>query len=77
MTADPSRLLEIEKDLPEDLGSYLELFLQNHESDRQITLLNLGRLLDEQENQRLELKLPYLSVKNGTVVWEKNYVKGN
>lgn len=77
VTADPSRLLEIEKDLPEDLGSYLELFLQNHESDRQITLLNLGRLLDEQENQRLELKLPYLSVKNGTVVWEKNYVKGN
>ncbi len=53
-------LYAIEKNLPEDLGSYIEAYLQNHETEKQIRLLNLGILLDEQLNQRQVLQFPYL-----------------
>lgn len=67
-------LYAIEKNLPEDLGSYIEAYLQNHESEKQIRLLNLGILLDEQLNQRQVLQFPYLTVQNQAMVWESNYV---
>ena len=67
-------LYEIEENLPEDLGSYIEAYLQNHESEKQIHLLNLGILLDEQLNQRQVLQFPYLTVQNQAIVWESNYV---
>ena len=67
-------LYEIEENLPEDLGSYIEAYLQNHESEKQIRLLNLGILLDEQLNQRQVLQFPYLTVQNQAIVWESNYV---
>lgn len=67
-------LYAIEKNLPEDLGSYIEAYLQNHESEKQIRLLNLGILLDEQLNQRQVLQFPYLTVRDQAMVWESNYV---
>lgn len=67
-------LYEIEENLPEDLGSYIEAYLQNHETEKQIRLLNLGILLDEQLNQRQVLQFPYLTVQNQAIVWESNYV---
>lgn len=67
-------LYAIEENLPEDLGSYIEAYLQNHESEKQIRLLNLGILLDEQLNQRQVLQFPYLTVQNQAMVWESNYV---
>ena len=67
-------LYAIEENLPEDLGSYIEAYLQNHESEKQIRLLNLGILLDEQLNQRQVLQFPYLTVRDQAIVWESNYV---
>ena len=48
--------------------------LQNHETEKQIRLLNLGILLDEQLNQRQVLQFPYLTMQNQAIVWESNYV---
>ena len=69
---DIQALLECEEALPEDMGTYLESYLQNHESDRQIKLLNLGKLIDEQENQCETLELPYLQVRDGVIIWEQS-----
>ena len=73
VTKDPQALVETEDALPEDLGSYLEEFLQNHESDWQIRQFHLGKLLDEQENQMLGVVLPYIAVQDGVITWTKNY----
>ena len=67
-------LYAIEENLPQDLGSYIEAYLQNHETEKQIRLLNLGILLDEQLNQRQVLQFPYLTMQNQAIVWESNYV---
>lgn len=72
VTGDIEELLETADSLPEDEGSYLEKFLQHHESDHEIKLTNLGTLLDEQMNQRLKLELPYVSVKEDAIVWTQN-----
>lgn len=70
VTADVSALFDTEEQLPEDLGTYLEMFLQNHESDRQIRHRNLGKLLDERKNRKGAVELPYLSVEDGAIVLE-------
>ena len=72
VTGDIEALLGQADSLPEDEGSYLETFLQHHEPDHEIELTNLGTLLDEQINDRLELELPYISVENDTIVWTRN-----
>lgn len=73
VTRDVGKLFEVEGDLPEDLGSYLETYLQSHESDQEIRLLNLGKLIDEQENKSETLALPYLTVEDGTILWDGYY----
>lgn len=72
VTGDIEVLLEKADSLPEDEGSYLEKFLQHHESDHEIRLTNLGTLLDEQINQRLTLELPYVSVEDDAIVWTRD-----
>lgn len=72
VTDDIETLLEAEASLPEDEGSYLEKFLQHHESDHEIRLTNLGTLLDEQVNRRLVLELPYVSVEDDAIVWTRD-----
>lgn len=72
VTGDIERLLEKADSLPEDEGSYLEKFLQHHESDHEIKLTNLGTLLDEQINRRLTLELPYVSVEDDAIVWTRD-----
>ena len=72
VTGDIEALLEQADSLPEDEGSYLETFLQHHEPDHEIELTNLGTLLDEQINKRLDLELPYVAVENDTIVWTRN-----
>ena len=73
VTPDPDLLFALEDTLSCDLGSYLEEFLQNHESDRQIRLWNVGRLLDEQENHLLTVSLPYIEVKDNSILWTKQF----
>lgn len=73
VTKEPEALFESEDALPEDLGSYLEEFLQNHEKDWQIGQFHLGKLLDEQENKTLQIVLPYIEVRDGGITWTKNF----
>lgn len=65
-------LFEMEKVISQDLGTYLEEYLKSHEEDKG-TLLTLGDLLDEKENQELILYFPYLDVEENVLVW-KGYV---
>lgn len=65
---DLSALFDAEEQLPEDLGTYLEQFLQKHESDRQMHLENLGKLLDERKNRQTVVELPCLMVEDGAIV---------
>ena len=73
VTKDPLALFETEQYLAQDLGSYLEQYLQNQESAGQRKLCNLGRLLDEQENHMLQITLPYLETDDGTICWKRMY----
>lgn len=66
---DVDDLLEMEKNLPQDLGSYLEEYLKSHEAKKD-KLLTLGDLLDEKENQAMVLYLPYLEVEENYVEWK-------
>jgi len=66
-------LMKIEENLPQDLGTYLEEYLNNHEEKKQ-HIVTLGDLLDEKENKELELMIPFLEVKETYVEWMKNYI---
>lgn len=65
---DIGALFDAEESLPDDLGSYLESFLQKQETQEKIRLVPLGKLLDEQVNRGEELSIPRLTVENGTIV---------
>lgn len=65
-------LFEMEKNISQDLGTYLEEYLKKHE-EKKDRLLTLGDLLDEKENQMMVLYLPYLDVEENIVEW-KGYV---
>lgn len=67
-------LIEIEGSLSDDAGTYLESFLKNHEYGKTDKLVTLGSLMDEQENRRKELALPYITVEDGSVLWEAHYL---
>lgn len=72
MTDDIQALFDVEESLPDDLGSYLESFLQKQEKEGELTLLSLGRLLDEQINRTTTLSIPYITVENDTIVSGKS-----
>lgn len=61
-------LWEIEKELSQDLGSYLEEYLKKHEEKKE-KLLTLGDLIDEKENQLMVLYMPYLDAEENYVEW--------
>jgi hypothetical protein len=67
VTEDTHALYEIEENLPEDLGTYLESFLQKQGEERGISLPDLGALLDARANGESQPKLPYLLVEEGDV----------
>jgi hypothetical protein len=75
VTADTHALYEIEGDLPEDLGSYLESFLQKQGEERAVTLPDLGDLLDARANGDGMLLLPQLEVEDDTVIWKTFFGK--
>jgi hypothetical protein len=68
-TDDTRALYEIEGDLPEDLGTYLESYLQKQGEERGITLPDLGDLLDARINGSGLVELPYLTVEDGAIIW--------
>ena len=72
---DAEELLEMEQQISQDLGTYLEEYLKKHEKKKD-RLLTLGDLIDEQVNQAFVLYLPYLDVEENVVVW-KGYMNIN
>lgn len=66
---DVDDLFELEKNITEDLGSYLEEYLKKHE-EKKDRLLTLGDLMDEKENQSMVLYLPYLEAEENFVEWK-------
>lgn len=73
VTADVGELLETEETLPTDMGSYLQTFLQNHEKEHGGPLVTLGSILDETENRSKVLQLPFLTVREGAIIWESEW----
>lgn len=65
-------LFEMEQEISQDLGTYLEEYLKKHE-EKKGKLLTLGDLIDEKENQTMILYLPYLDVEENILGW-KGYV---
>jgi hypothetical protein len=68
MNDDPSLLYEIEDDLPEDLGTYLESYLQKQSEDLDFDIPDLGALLDAQTNGNPQPALPYIAVEEGAII---------
>jgi len=68
-------LMDIEENLPQELGTYLEEYLSNHEEKKE-QLLTLGDLMDEKENQEMILYIPYLEVEDNYVEWGGYYAVG-
>lgn len=66
---DADDLFEMEKNISQDLGTYLEEFLKQHE-EKKDRLLTLGDLLDEQANQSMILYLPYMEVDDNVIKWK-------
>ncbi len=66
---DVEELFQLEGKLSQDLGTYLEEYINKHEEGK-THILTLGDLLDEKENQTMILYMPYLEV-------EKNYIEWN
>lgn len=72
ITDEISDILEIADKLPEDVGSYLENYLENHKKEEN-NLISLGDLIDEQENQKLVLYAPYFEVEDDVVQMRGEY----
>ena len=66
-------LQQMESNLPLDLGTYLEEFLNNHEKSRKAPV-TLGDMLDEKENKKLVLHVPYLEPTESYVQWMRDYI---
>lgn len=66
---DVDDLLEMERNISQDLGTYLEEYLKKHE-EKKDRLLTLGDLMDEKKNQTFVLYLPYLEVEENFVEWK-------
>lgn len=65
---DMEELYELEKNISQDIGTYLEEYLKKHEENKD-RLLTLGDLIDEQKNQTMILYLPYLEIEENYVEW--------
>ena len=61
-------LFDIEESLSQDLGTYLEEYINKHEEEKS-HILTLGDLLDEKENQTLILYMPYLETEDNYIKW--------
>ncbi len=69
---DLEALLEMDKNLPQELGTYLEEYLNNQETSVE-EIVTLGDLIDQKENQLMELSIPYLFTEENYVKWGGYY----
>ncbi len=70
ITDDPEALLKAGENLNEDLGTYLEELLESHRKGNEAILPTLGDLMDEKENRRKTWAIPYLALKEDTILWD-------
>ena len=61
--------------LPQEVGTYLEEYLKNHE-EKKPKLLSLGNLMDEEMNKDRILYAPYLETEDSYVIWNGYYEIG-
>jgi stage II sporulation protein R len=73
VTADTGALMQIADVIAEELGEYLEELLENADADEVAQLPTIGKLIDEKENKRKTLYLPYLVVDGTSVIWDGTY----
>jgi stage II sporulation protein R len=73
VTADAGRLMEQQDVMEEELGDYLEELLENHAPESVQSLPTIGGLMDEKENRRKTLYLPYLVTDGTAVEWDGFY----
>ena len=66
---DVEDLFEMEKDISQDLGSYVEEFLKANE-EKKGKLPTLGDCIDEQANHVGDSKLPYLDAEESGLIWQ-------
>lgn len=66
---DVEDLFELEKNISQDIGTYLEEYIKTHEAQKN-RLLTLGDLLDEKANGVFILYLPYLEAEENYVEWK-------
>ncbi len=72
VVSDVEALMEMEENLPQDIGTYLEAYLDNHELNKGY-MMTLGDLMDEKENEKMVIYLPFLKVEENYVEWEGYY----
>lgn len=64
--------METEEKLPQELGTYLEEYINHHEAKKK-HIVTLGDLLDEKENQKRALDIPYLDAEDAYIEWKGYY----
>ena len=74
ITSDVKALLEQDEQRSMDIGGYLEELIENHERKENQKLPTIGNLMDEIDNRRRTLEIPYIEVENHTIVWRTEYV---
>ena len=74
ITSDVKALLEQDEQRSMDIGGYLEELIENHERKGNQKLPTIGNLMDEKDNRRRTLEIPYIEVENHTIVWRTEYV---
>ena len=72
VTKDIINMLELKGEFPQELGTLIEEYLENHEEEN-IPILSLGDVIDEEANQEMSLYAPYITAENDHIIWKKNY----
>ena len=65
---DVEDLMELEKKVSQDLGTYLEEYLKQHEENKD-KLLTLGDLIDEKGNENMVYYMPLLEIEDDYIEW--------
>lgn len=69
VTDEVTKIIQLEDVLSQEIGTYLEEYLEHHE-DGDTKILSLGKILDEDANHRIPLEAWVLKVEEDCVKWE-------
>ena len=72
VTEDIMNMIGLKDSLPQELGTLMEEYLENHEEEN-IPILSLGDMMDEEANQEMILYAPYLTAEGDHIKWQGNY----